>query len=131
MGAGHSSTGRDGYRYRVEYSPTGAATCRESNTKIAKGALRIGRMTTDPFGSDGGLLKHYFHEEHAWKAFARSRCTSKVPLSAADIEGFGDISPSDKRRVLASLAGFRRTWAEKKKKCKQLADGSRGKGTGR
>lgn len=109
-------TDREGYRYKVDYAPTNAATCRESKTKIEKGSLRIGRMTPSPFDAEAGYadLTYYYHEEHAWKAFARSRCTSKVPLKTSDLAGFGKLKAEDKKRVRASLTKFGKVW---KKKC--------------
>lgn len=108
-------TDREGYRYKVEYSPSGAATCRQSKTVIAKGALRIGRMTPSPFDAEGGHsdLTHYYHEEHAWTAFARSRCTSAVPLKTSDLQGFDDLKKADQARVRKSIAAFKKTWQAK------------------
>jgi hypothetical protein len=111
-----AGTARDGYRYSVGYAPTSAATCRcGCKRKIAKGALRVGRSTPSPFDSEGGHadLTHFYSFEHAFGAFRRSRCSSRVPLKQADLAGAASIEPQDRRRLATSLAAFAAAWRQK------------------
>ena len=107
-----------GYTYVTDYAPTSTSTCRESKTKIKKGSLRIGRSSPSPFDAEGGVSKmtQWFHAEHAFKAFARSRCTSNVPTKPGDVKGYADLKPADKATVRNGLKGFS---AERNKKCKK------------
>lgn len=123
-----AGTEREGYRYKVGYAPSGASTCRESKTKIVKGSLRIGRMAPSPFDAEGGTadITHYYHEGHAWRAFSRSKCTSKVPLRTTDLQGFGALREEDKKAVRASLAAFREEWKAKCARARARARASAG-----
>lgn len=110
-----SGTAREGYRYTVGYAPTGAATCRACGDKIAKGGVRIGRSTPNPFDAEGGASDYtqYFHADHAFDAIMRSKCTSRVPLTASDIAGVADLKPADRKRVQTKLVTFARAWGDK------------------
>ena len=101
-------TTREGYLYNVGYAPTGAATCRQCKQKIAKGALRIGRSSPSPFDAEGGVadFTQYFHPEHAFIAFARSRPGTKVPLRERDMAGIEKLSVADRGTVKAAVAAF-------------------------
>lgn len=110
-----AGTDREGYRYKVDYAPNDRSTCRESKTKIDKGTLRVGRMSPSPFDAEHGNadLIHYYHHEHAWKAFLRSRCKSKVPLTTSDLQGFDGLTREDKKIVRKSLSEFKEQWQSK------------------
>jgi hypothetical protein len=104
----HEGTARDGYRFQVGYAPTAQASCRECKQKIAKGALRIGRSTNNPWDAEGGASDYtqYFHLHHGFDAFLRSKCTSKVPATLSDISGVGSLTQADKKRVKSHLERF-------------------------
>ena len=93
----HLGTERDGYRYSAGYAPTGQATCRLCKAKIAKGSLRVGRSTPNPWDAEGGQSDYtrFFHAEHAFEAFSRSRCDSRVPLRLSDFAGADRLAPGD------------------------------------
>ena len=97
-------TERDGYVYSVGYAPTGQDTCKECKQKIAPGALRVGRSSPNPFDAEGGASDYtsFFHAEHAFAAFARSRCGTSVPASVKGLTGAA-IKPVDRRRLEAML----------------------------
>lgn len=113
-------TAREGYRYSVGYAPTGAATCKGCNQKIAKGGLRIGRSTPNPFDAEGGAsdMTQFFHVDHGFEVMMRSRCTSRVPASASDIKGMDSLISSDRKRVTINLRKFVSAW---RKKCRPAA----------
>lgn len=110
-----AGTDRDGYRYSVGYAPTGAATCVGCKTKIAKGALRVGRSMPSPFDAEGGVADYtkFMHAEHAFDVMLRSRCTSKVPASLKDFGGFDALAAADKKRIEGKLRTFVKAWAAK------------------
>lgn len=101
-------TDREGYRYSVGHAPSGAATCMGCKQKIAKGELRVGRSQPNPFDAEGGAtdFTKFAHVDHAFDVFLRSKCASRVPLSARDLAGFDALPAGDKRRVLAALRAF-------------------------
>ena len=105
----------EGYTYTVGYAPTGAATCRGCQQKIAKGALRIGRSSPNPFDAEGGAsdYSHFFHASHAFPALLRSRCTSRVPAAAKDLAGWEALTPADKAQVSGWLQRFVKAWKGK------------------
>lgn len=111
----HEGTARDGYRYSVAHAPSGQAKCRGCGKLIAKGALRIGRTTNNPFDAEGGHsdMTYWYHAQHAFPAFLRSRCTSVVPLRAADIGGIAALSVADRADVTRMLGAFSKAWSKK------------------
>jgi DNA ligase-3 len=118
---GGGSDAPKGYRYSIGYAPTGAALCRECKTKIEKGSLRIGRSMPNPFtkGADSGKksaeFTQFFHFDHAFATFGRSRGTSKVPTTASVFSGLADISPADRRNVRHATAAFAAEWKQTNK----------------
>lgn len=48
-------------RYCVEYAKSGRSTCKKCKQPIEKGAERIGKVTANPFGDDGGEMKAWYH----------------------------------------------------------------------
>jgi hypothetical protein len=110
-----SGTDRDGYRYSVDHAPTGKATCRGCKKGIAKGALRIGRSTPNPFDSESGSSDYtqYFHGTHAFDAMLKSRCTSKVVLSTSSLNGFSSLGAAEQKLVRSKVAAFSKKWSEK------------------
>ena len=106
---------RGGYTYSVDYAPTGRALCAESKTRIKKGELRVSRLSPNPWDAEGGMTKFakHFHVDHAWVAFLRSSCKSKVPLEAFDLEGFEKLTSPDQAKIKSMLSIFRRKWEKK------------------
>ena len=79
--------------------------------KVAKGALRIQRSTPNPFDAEGGYSDYTqsFHAPScAFEAFARSKCTSKVPTDPASLSHFDELVPGDKKAVRSALDAFSR-----------------------
>ena len=116
----HQGTSREGYRYSIGYAPTGTSTCRHSKERIPKGALRIGRSVPNPWDAEAGASDYtqYFMFQHAFKAFERSKCTSKVPKSTKDFQGFAKLAKPDQAKVEKAVAAFAKVWA---KKCEKKA----------
>jgi hypothetical protein len=100
------------YSYAVSYAPRGTAKCRACKQYIAAGELRIGRATPNPFDAEGGTTTfvQYYHADHAFGVFQRSKCTSRVPTSPEMLVGFDALAPADRDRVAMLLAAFRDFW---------------------
>ena len=100
------------------YAPTGTATCPVCKAKIAKGALRVGRATPNPWDAEGGRSDYtkFFHLDHAFEAALRSRSDSKVPSTTRALAGFGALEAGDRRLVDAKVKAFAAKWAAKIKR---------------
>jgi hypothetical protein len=102
--------GDDNFWYEVEYSPSSRAKCHGCGENIQKGELRFGRHQLSPFG-DSDLIK-YLHFEHAFKEFAKARCSS-VPVSWDKLNGTQGLSDKDKMRVFEKIHDFGVFWARR------------------
>ena len=68
--------------YRIEYSTTGRAKCKDVKCKtvIAKGALRIAKESERPdaFGGSGeGKVLTWYHASCAFRALTRAKADTK------------------------------------------------------
>lgn len=115
--AQNADKGRGGYFYCVEYSPSDRATCPECNKKIAKGELRIGRSTANPFDAEHGLSDYtkFFHVSHMFDAMMRSRKTTKVISKPSDVKGFQKLLFGDQKTLKIEISIFYKSWTEKAK----------------
>lgn len=98
-----AGTGREGYRFSVEYSPNSRANCKECSLSVNVGHVRMCRKSANPFDKHDGAtdMKQYFHTQCLVKAMKRARCTSKVP--GANIPGLELLKPLDKDRVKVAM----------------------------
>ena len=108
----HAHIGHDNFWYEIGYSPSNRAKCHGCSQNIIKGKLRIGRHQANPFG-DSPMIK-YFHADHAFEEFAKSRCNSAL-IKWAKLEGTPAISDADKLRIYEKINQLGILWA---KKCK-------------
>ena len=108
----HAHIGHDNFWYEIGYSPSNRAKCHGCGQNIIKGKLRIGRHQANPFG-DSPMIK-YFHADHAFEEFAKSRCSSAL-IKWAKLEGTPAISDADKLRIYEKINQLGILWA---KKCK-------------
>lgn len=53
---------------QVEHASTGRASCKECKETIAKGELRIGKVTPSPFDDDGTMTVWY-HDKCMFEAY--------------------------------------------------------------
>ncbi|XP_071147828.1 DNA ligase 3-like [Mytilus edulis] len=83
-------------KYIVGYAKLGTSGCKKCKTKIAKGELRIGKVTTNPFSDEGGDMKQWFHPNCMFETFKRARATTKKIEEGEDMDGFGDLQQEDK-----------------------------------
>ncbi|KAK7093638.1 hypothetical protein V1264_007347 [Littorina saxatilis] len=93
-------------RYCVGYAKLGTSSCKKCKQKIEKGALRIGKVVTNPFGDDGGDMKQWFHPSCIFEMLQRARATTKKIEDPDDLEGFGDLKQEDKDSVNQLIDDF-------------------------
>jgi DNA ligase-3 len=78
----------------VEYAASGRAGCKKCKAKIDKGALRVGKLASNPFGD--GLMKMWFHPKCMFESFAKQRATTaRINDLEHDVEGMELIRPED------------------------------------
>ncbi|XP_059161186.1 DNA ligase 3-like isoform X2 [Physella acuta] len=86
-------------KFVVGYAKLGTSSCKKCKTKIDKGALRLGKVTPNPFSDDGGEMKQWFHPSCLFETFVRARATTKKIEDPEDAEGFGDLEQEDKEVI--------------------------------
>ena len=92
-------------KYLVGYAKLGTSSCKKCKQKIDKGALRIAKLTTNPFSDEAGEMKQWFHPQCIFESFQRARATTKKIEEPDDVEGFSDLQQEDKDRILKLIKG--------------------------
>jgi hypothetical protein len=111
-------------KYRVEYAASGRSKCRNPTCKeqIVKGALRIGKVTKNPFDENGdSTLTQWYHAACFFEAQKRSgtalwpfgfdlctcrmRATTKKVQAEGDLEAFETLDADGRQQVLSLIAG--------------------------
>jgi len=96
--------------FKIEYAPTGRASCKDSKCKdkIDKDSLRIVKFSPKPerFGGDGSdVMSSNYH----WKCFfatqKRMRAGSRKVEATSDLDGWDDIKGADQTKVEALIKG--------------------------
>ena len=78
----------------AEYAASGRAGCKKCKAKIDKGALRVGKYASNPFGD--GLMKMWHHPKCLFEVFAKQRPTTpRIKDLQADVEGIETIRAED------------------------------------
>ena len=113
-----------GYKYSVQYAPTGRATCKFCGKLIKQGSLRVSRETGPiaAFGGDASLVQHY-HWKHAFEVMKKLRCTSNI-MSSKNTEIYSTLNNSDQKALVKELLKIKKFW---KNKCKKSVSGLRSK----
>ncbi|XP_067659530.1 DNA ligase 3-like isoform X2 [Haliotis asinina] len=83
-------------RYIVGYAKLGTSSCKKCKQKIEKGALRVGKVVSNPFSDEGGDMKQWYHPACIFETFVRARATTKKIEDPDDVEGFDDLQQEDK-----------------------------------
>jgi DNA ligase-3 len=86
-------------RFSVDYAKLGTSSCKKCKAKIAKGEIRIAKITPSPF-SEGDTMKVYHHVACIFETFLHARATTKIIESSTDLDGWLNISPAD-REIIA------------------------------
>lgn len=83
-----------GNQFKVEYAPTGRATCKVCRSSIAKGSLRIGKVV--PARHFDGNMNFWYHLD----------CFKTLPQqlhSMEELEGLRNISHTDQQQIQQTL----------------------------
>jgi DNA ligase-3 len=89
-------------RYSVDYAKLGTSACKKCKAKIAKGEIRIAKLTPSPF-SEGDMMKIYHHVPCIFDTFLHARATTKIIESSTDLDGWSDITPLDREIILEKI----------------------------
>lgn len=89
-------------RFSVDYAKLGTSACKKCKAKIAKGEIRIAKITPSPF-SEGDTMKVYHHVPCVFETFLHARATTKVIESSTDLDGWSDINPTDREMILEQI----------------------------
>lgn len=85
-------------KFVVEYAKSGQAGCKmtKCKEKIAKGVLRIGKVSSNPF-SEGAEMTNWFHAQCCFEQMKGGRAAKIESLE--DLEGFDDLKKKDQDQI--------------------------------
>jgi DNA ligase-3 len=90
----------------VEYAPQGRAKCKTCKQQIEKKSARIGKVVTNPFSDDGGLMKQWHHVKCIFELLSRARATTRKIESTADLDGFDEMEDNDRKVIEGFISGI-------------------------
>ena len=93
-------------RFACDYARLGTSGCKKCKQKLAKGSLRLAKVTPNPFTDGEGEMKQYFHAKCLFETFAKARSTTKVIDNDDDIEGFPQLQQEDQDLVNDLIKGY-------------------------
>jgi DNA ligase-3 len=99
-------------RFSVDYAKLGTSACKKCKAKIAKGEIRIAKITPSPF-SEGDTMKVYHHVPCIFATFLHARATTKIIESSTDLDGWTNISPADREIILEQIKQVQTTRANR------------------
>lgn len=85
--------------FLVEYASQGRAKCKTCKQQIEKSSTRIGKLVSNPFSEDGGMMKHWYHVPCIFDSLSRARATTKKIDCTDDLDGFGDLKNDDQQKI--------------------------------
>lgn len=91
--------------FLVEYAPQGRAKCKTCKQQIEKSSTRIGKLVSNPFSEDGGMMKQWYHVPCIFDALSRARATTKKIDSTDDLDGFGNLKDDDQAKIVSLMKG--------------------------
>ncbi|KAM7435288.1 DNA ligase 3 [Porites harrisoni] len=83
----------------VEYAAQGRAKCKTCKQQIEKNSKRIGKLVSNPFSEDGGIMKQWYHVRCIFESLSRARATTKKIDSTDDLDGFEELNDDDQKEV--------------------------------
>ncbi|CAF3243885.1 unnamed protein product [Rotaria socialis] len=99
-------------RFSVDYAKLGTSACKKCKTKIAKGEIRIAKVTPSPF-SEGDTMKIYHHVACIFDTFLNARATTKIIESSTDLDGWLNIMPVEREIILEQIKRVQEARANK------------------
>ena len=100
------ASGSDDKPFVVEYAPQGRAKCKTCKQQIEKSSKRIGKLVSNPFSEDGGMMKHWYHVPCMFEALSRARATTKKIDSTDDLDGFEKLKDDDQQEIKGLIKGL-------------------------
>lgn len=92
--------------FLVEYAPQGRAKCKTCKQQIEKSSTRIGKLVSNPFSEDGGMMKQWYHVPCIFDSLSRARATTKKIDSTDDLDGFGNLKDDDQAKIVSLIKGL-------------------------
>ena len=92
--------------FLVEYAAQGRAKCKTCKQQIEKSVTRIGKLVSNPFSEDGGMMKQWYHVSCIFDALSRARATTKKIESTDDLGGFENLKDDDQSKILSLIKGL-------------------------
>ena len=89
----------------VEYASQGRAKCKTCKEKIEKSSTRIGKLVSNPFSEDGGMMKQWYHVPCIFDSLTRARATTKKIDSTDDLGGFDELKSEDQQEIKGLIKG--------------------------
>jgi len=89
-------------RFSVDYAKVSTSSCKKCKTKIGKGQIRIAKISPSPF-SEGDTMKLYHHVDCLFETFVNARATTKILESTTDLDGWEDVNPTDREKILEHI----------------------------
>lgn len=87
-------------RFIVDHAKVGTATCKPCKEKLAKGSLRIGKISPSPFNEDSDM-KSWFHPKCAFDQMTGKRIKEENRIQSLDqIEEFDSDGITEEDREL-------------------------------
>ena len=95
-------------QFETRYAPSGKAKCKFCKKIIAKGSLKLMKLTPNPWDAEGGFnnLELNYHPDHFFQQMLKARKKTKVPISITDFIGFKKLKRKDQNIVKRLLKKF-------------------------
>ena len=90
----------------VEYAAQGRAKCKTCKQQIEKNSKRIGKLVSNPFSEDGGMMKQWYHVRCIFESLSRARATTKKIDSTDDLDGFEKLNDDDQKEIKGLVKGL-------------------------
>jgi DNA ligase-3 len=94
----------DSTKFSTDYSKR-VSKCQKCKMELAKGSVRLAKVQPNFFQDGEGEMKNYFHFQCLFETFKRARATTKVIESADDVDGFSELTESDKKSIIELIDG--------------------------
>ena len=92
--------------FLVEYASQGRAKCKTCKQQIEKSSTRIGKLVSNPFSEDGGMMKQWYHVPCIFDSLSRARATTKKIDSIDDLDGFNNLKDDDQQKIKGLIKGL-------------------------
>ena len=91
-------------KFAADYSNR-LSKCHKCKQEIAKGGVRLAKLTANFFHDGDGDMKQYFHIKCLFESFKRARATTKIIESTDEIDGFLNLESDDKNSIIQLIKG--------------------------